>query len=204
MCNVYILYMISVHDGRWIFTLHAAVLHATFHSMVYSTHHAIYIHTHPQTWPLGTKIQRMFVSQRINIFCLIYLPLHRPSKYRYICNHITTPYNNVPDYLNQTALLYLYIPTQKKKKKQRNRILVPTSPSIPTSSRRSTRSNTTEAKRVTEAGRTKRLIERRPKKLATVWVAILGTCCWKKQEVSWMIKIHPRCVFLVGWFFWYL
>ena len=159
-------------------------LYCMQHFTVWSTLHIMqcYIHTHPQTRALGTKIQRMFVSQRINIFYLIYLPLHRPSKYRYICNHInfTTPYNNVPDYLNQTALLYLYIPTQKKNKtKQRNRILVPTSHTIPTTSRRSTRSNTTEAKRVTEAGRTKRLIERRPKKLATVWVAILGTC-WSK------------------------
>lgn len=175
-------YMISVHDGTWIFTLHAAVLTACNISQYDLLYTSCNIHTYAsQTRALGTKIQRMFVSQRINI-CLIYLPLHRPSKCRYICNSInfTTPYNmSLNTWIKLHYYTFIFIYTQKK---QQNRILVPTSHCIPTTSRRSTLSNTTEANRVTEAGRTKRLIERRPKKLATVWVAILGTCCWKMRR----------------------
>ena len=147
-----------------------------------------YIHTHPQTRALGTKIQRMFVSQRINIFCLIYLPLHRPSKYRYICNHInfTTPYNNVPDYLNQTALLYLYSPTQKQQQTYRGS---PLHPHIFPVRHPEQHHGGQESNR----GRSYKTADRK----ATQKVSNgMGSNPWdmllKNEEVSWMIQIHPR------------
>ena len=144
----------------YVYITFSCISPATIHSMIYSTRHAIYIHTHPQTRKLDTKIRRMFVSQGINIFCLIYLPLHGPSKYRYICNCVnsTTPYH----YHKYSTLNKPYLGSHS--------VLSHSALSFGTLD---TRSNTTEANRVTEAGRTKRVMERRPKKLATVWVAIL-------------------------------
>ena len=124
-----------------------------------------YIRIHKDESWTDTKIRRMFVSQGINIFCLIYLPgpIHRPSKYivyRYICNCVnsTTPYH----YHKYSTLNKPYLGSHS--------VLSHSALSFGTLD---TRSNTTEANRVTEAGRTKRVMERRPKKLATVWVAIL-------------------------------
>ncbi len=78
-----ILYLISVHECTCMSTLHLAAYCLQLYT-VWSTLHVMqytYIRIHKDESWTDTKIRRMFVSQGINIFCLIYLPLHRPSKY---------------------------------------------------------------------------------------------------------------------------
>ena len=149
----------------YVYITFSCILPATIHSMIYSTRHAIYIHTHPQRRKLDGHKDSKNVCFPGHQHLLPNIPpltstIQVYSIYRYICNCVnsTTPYH----YHKYSTLNKPYLGSHS--------VLSHSALSFGTLD---TRSNTTEANRVTEAGRTKRVMERRPKKLATVWVAIL-------------------------------